>query len=135
LTKNFKKKPCRGYSSKNSFTFWQNFEPKKCCVRLVHLTSCWVVRSIRKAAVTYGQQCHYHIISYALLKPTKKLGEYKVQPLLYTWMIVPRIIWQYSETHYHDSSQNIMTSMNMHSLILGHLTSCNSSLAWSRSFL
>ncbi len=74
LTKKFKKKPCTGYSSKNSFTFWQNFEPKKCCARLVHLTSCWLMRSMSKVAVTYGQQCHYHIISYALLKPTIFFG-------------------------------------------------------------
>ncbi len=49
--------------------FGQNFAPKTCCVRLVHLTSCWCARSILKAVVTSSQQCHYHIISYLLLKP------------------------------------------------------------------
>jgi hypothetical protein len=87
--KKFQKETLYWLQLKKLFYILANFEPKKCCARLVHLASCWVVRPIRKAAVTYGQQCHYHIISYALLKPTKK-REYKAQPLLYTWMIIPQ---------------------------------------------
>ncbi len=64
----------KGHSRKLFFTIWKILAPKICCARLVHLTSCWGARSILKAIVTSIQQCHYHIISYLLLKPTKNLG-------------------------------------------------------------
>jgi hypothetical protein len=46
--KEFEMKPCRGHSPKLFFAIWQDLAPKTCCVRLVHLTSCWCARSILK---------------------------------------------------------------------------------------
>jgi len=74
FSKEFQMKPWRGHSYKSFFTICQNLAPKIYCARLVHLTSCWGARSILKAIMTPIQQCHYHIISYLLLKPTKNLG-------------------------------------------------------------